>query len=95
MYSYRVNLEDHVFSNLRSVSTSDNSWGPISRENCCLIYAFLIQMIVMTAVIRSATFVSVCMTASTNLHDNMFNALSRATIYFFNTNSSGQLILFK
>jgi len=30
------------------------------------------------------------MNASKNLHNNMFNTLIRATIYFFNTNLSGK-----
>lgn len=91
-----MNLEDHVLSNTKSVTTSSKAhslltliWWPISRESCCIVYALLIFLMILTAAIRSFTFVSVCMTASINLHDKMFNALTRATIYFFNTNSSG------
>jgi ATP-binding cassette subfamily C (CFTR/MRP) protein 4 len=32
------------------------------------------------------------MKTSMNLHNNMFNAITRATMYFFNTNSSGKYI---
>jgi ATP-binding cassette subfamily C (CFTR/MRP) protein 4 len=32
------------------------------------------------------------MKASMNLHNKMFNAITRATMYFFNTNSSGKYI---
>lgn len=92
-----MNLEDHFLSNTNSETTSSNAhtlltflWWPMSRKSCCIIYAVLICMMILTAAIRSVTFVSVCMTASINLHDKMFNALTRATIYFFNTNSSGK-----
>jgi ATP-binding cassette subfamily C (CFTR/MRP) protein 4 len=33
-----------------------------------------------------------CMRASRKLHDNMFNSISRATMRFFNINSSGRIL---
>ncbi|XP_026805630.1 probable multidrug resistance-associated protein lethal(2)03659 isoform X2 [Rhopalosiphum maidis] len=42
--------------------------------------------------IRCAMFVTVLTRTSTNLHNNMFNAITRATMNFFNTNSSGRIL---
>jgi hypothetical protein len=37
-------------------------------------------------------FISVCMSASMNLHKKMLTAIMKATMLFFNTNSSGKNI---
>jgi len=91
-------LEDHVFPNAESKSTnisnfityllSDTPWI-ISRQFCVIMYSILNVTLLVVIFIRCAMFVSVLMGASMNLHNNMFNAITRATMYFFNTNSSG------
>lgn len=45
---------------------------------------------VSTTLIKTVTTISVCMKASMKLHDKVFYALTRANMYFFNTNSSGK-----
>ncbi|XP_060872271.1 probable multidrug resistance-associated protein lethal(2)03659 isoform X2 [Metopolophium dirhodum] len=99
--SYWVNLEDHVFHNAESKSTnisnfmtyveSDTPWV-ISRQFCVIIYAVINVAMLIVVLIRCATFVSVFIGASMNLHTSMFNAITRATMYFFNTNSSGRIL---
>lgn len=63
-----------------------------SRETCIIIFTVITFSMVTISLIGSATFVSVCMKASINLHNNMFNSITKATMYFFNTNSSGKII---
>ena len=41
---------------------------------------------------RSFMFFNIAMKASKKLHDSMFNGVTRATMYFFNTNSSGRIL---
>lgn len=41
---------------------------------------------------RALTFFSVCMKASIKLHDTMFRCITRATMSFFNNNSSGRIL---
>jgi len=67
-------------------------WWTISRQTCVIVFAVLTFSMILATLVRSATFVSVCMKASMNLHNKMFNAITRATMYFFNTNSSGKNI---
>lgn len=67
-------------------------WWTISRPTCVVVFAVLTFSMILATLVRSATFVSVCMKASMNLHNKMFNAITRATMYFFNTNSSGKIL---
>jgi len=93
---FRVNLEEHVFQNESSVSTSifndslNNIWWmTISRQTCINVFGCITFFLILITTIRLITFVSISMSASIRLHNNMFNTLIRATIYFFNTNLSG------
>ncbi|XP_060850595.1 probable multidrug resistance-associated protein lethal(2)03659 [Rhopalosiphum padi] len=99
--SYWVNLEDNVFRNTESKSTNISNFITdalsdtplvISREFCVIMYSIINIAMSLVIFIRCAMFVSVLMSASTNLHNNMFNAITRATMYFFNTNQSGRIL---
>lgn len=70
---------------------SSESWQ-FSREISVYIYSVIIAGLVIITLIRSFTFFTICMRASTKLHDNMFNSISRATMRFFNTNPSGRIL---
>lgn len=60
-----------------------------SRLTCIVIYTVLVISLIVAIFVRSAIFVTVCTRASLNLHNRMFDAIIRATMHFFNTNSSG------
>lgn len=68
-----------------------NNWH-LTREVFIYIYSALIVALVVIALIRSFVFFSICMRASTKLHDNMFNSITRATMRFFNTNPAGRIL---
>lgn len=92
----RVKLEESVFHNVNlSTPIITNSiytifsWS-INRETCIYIFTAITFLIVITISLKTLISVSVCMKASKNLHKNMFNALIRAKMNFFNTNLSGQ-----
>lgn len=53
------------------------------------IYAIIIILMIASLLIRASTIVSFFIAVSMSLHRKMFNAVIRATMYFFNTNSSG------
>ncbi|CAH0557608.1 unnamed protein product [Brassicogethes aeneus] len=72
-------------------STSEDFWH-FSRETSIYIYSTIIVLLVVSSLVRSFTFFSICMRASTNLHDNMFSSITRATMRFFNTNSAGRIL---
>lgn len=68
-----------------------NFWD-FSREMCIYIYSCIIVILIVVALARSFTFFTICMRASTHLHDNMFNSITRATMRFFNLNSAGRIL---
>lgn len=70
-----------------------SNWnGPFSRETCIHIFTVLTILTVIVTLMRSFSFFLMCMRASKKLHDTMFRCISRATMRFFNTNSSGRVL---
>ncbi|KNC31637.1 putative multidrug resistance-associated protein lethal(2)03659 [Lucilia cuprina] len=58
------------------------------------IYIFTIITVatIIITVTRSFLFFNVAMKASQNLHNSMFRGITRASMYFFNTNPSGRIL---
>jgi len=100
----RINLEEHVFSTTQQIEPEDNSplksnsshtsipWI-VCRKTCIIVFTVLTLSVIISTLVRSALFVSVCTTSSTNLHNRMLESIIRATMYFFNKNSSGYIII--
>lgn len=103
---FRVNLEVYIFCdssvtlycNSTQLSTIKNNhlsetllWWSVSRQTCITVYVILTLSLIIVVFVRCNLFVSFFMKASTNLHNNMLNAIIRATMTFFNTNSSGNV----
>lgn len=87
--SFWVNIEENSSINGTDVS----NWnGPFSRETCIHIFTVLTILTVIVTLMRSFSFFLMCMRASKKLHDTMFRCISRATMRFFNTNSSGRVL---
>ncbi|XP_016663044.1 probable multidrug resistance-associated protein lethal(2)03659 [Acyrthosiphon pisum] len=99
--TYWVNLEERVFGATKPISqnnstTVDSSveqmqWI-VSRNTCIIVFAALTILIVLATLAESTLLVSVCTTASTNLHNEMFHAITRSTMNFLNKNSSGRIL---
>lgn len=62
---------------------------PLDRQWCIYIFSAITAAMVIATLVRSASFVQLCTNASMNLHNNMFSAIVRSTMYFFNSNPSG------
>lgn len=56
------------------------------------IYSALTGLAICITLLRSFSFFGMCMRASMKLHDWMFRSISRATMRFFNTNTSGRVL---
>lgn len=86
---------------VRDVSGWDQFWEDFNQFFVDLyayeyfdLYAFAV-IILLTIVVslgRSFVFFQAAMRASKNLHNSMFMGISRASMYFFNTNPSGRIL---
>lgn len=95
--SFVISRRNHVkmyYSFLKANETDiDSKWDePISRNACMYVYTGLIVSTIVVTLTRSVSFFTTCMKASTRLHDHMFRCISRATMRFFNTNTSGRIL---
>lgn len=66
--------------------------SPLTRIECIYIFTGLTVLTIGVTLIRSFAFFGTCMRASIRLHDRMFRSISRATMRFFNTNTSGRVL---
>ncbi|KAF2880617.1 hypothetical protein ILUMI_25557 [Ignelater luminosus] len=85
-----VKIEEHRTSHHHS--TPVETYYSLSRKQCIIIYAILILTTVTVAVSRSFFFFTICMRASVNLHNKMFRSIIRASMRFFQTNTSGRIL---
>lgn len=65
---------------------------PLTREICLYFFCIITVTTVFITLLRSFIFFSMCMRSSMQLHDNMFDSITRATMRFFNTNSAGRIL---
>jgi ATP-binding cassette subfamily C (CFTR/MRP) protein 4 len=94
-YNHNDSFENDHYGNesfANDTSLENTYLGWLSRETCIYIYTALTVGTVVITLVRSITFFKVCMRASVNLHDLMFRSITRATMYFFNTNPSGRIL---
>lgn len=56
------------------------------------IYSTLMLIVLYLVFQRAFAFFCMCLKASRRIHNNLFHGIIRATMYFFNTNSSGRII---
>ncbi|PSN47504.1 hypothetical protein C0J52_02254 [Blattella germanica] len=67
------------------------SWLP-DTDTCIYVYTGLIVATVVFVLASVVCFFTMCMRASVRLHDAMFASITRATMWFFNNNPSGQIL---
>ncbi|XP_076648686.1 putative multidrug resistance-associated protein lethal(2)03659 isoform X2 [Halictus rubicundus] len=87
-----VNMEEKFVTDYDN-GTLEVHWdSPITRDICIYLYSALTVLTIGVTLVRSFIFFSTCMKASIKLHDRMFRSISRATMRFFNTNTSGRVL---
>lgn len=62
------------------------------RLNYVYIYTILIVVVLYLVFQRAMALFCFCLKASRRIHEKLFNGVTRAQMYFFNTNSSGRII---
>ncbi|XP_018322221.1 probable multidrug resistance-associated protein lethal(2)03659 [Agrilus planipennis] len=84
-------LEERQF-----LRNSTNSYGLphefLSTKTCMIIYAILIIGCFLTVSHRSFLFSKFAMNSSTRLHANMFDAILRVPLHFFDVNPMGRIL---
>ena len=68
----------------------DGSWWTSERH--IYFYSAFISTLLFLMMLRSFTFYRICLRVSIRLHDKMYWGITRATMYFFNTNSTGRIL---
>ncbi|XP_012525065.2 probable multidrug resistance-associated protein lethal(2)03659 isoform X2 [Monomorium pharaonis] len=86
-----VNIEEKYMKQTDDGVVEDSS-SPLTRLECIYIFSGLTLLTIVITLIRSWAFFWTCMRASIRLHDRMFRSISRATMRFFNTNTSGRVL---
>jgi len=103
---FRITREEYVLHNTISYNVSNNN-GTLSssdsfttllfssnfRQNCVILYAVILFVLVVTIIARCVTYVMFCTRASINVHNQMFDRFIKATMFFFNTRSSGNYLI--
>lgn len=91
---FRVNLEESrmLAGNGTIYDHEPESFWDFSRNVCIYVFSTISALTVIISFVRSFVFFTQCMRASRHLHDNMFTSLTRATMRFFNTNTSGRIL---
>ncbi|XP_076291879.1 putative multidrug resistance-associated protein lethal(2)03659 isoform X2 [Lasioglossum baleicum] len=87
-----VNMEEKYVEENSDGTLTDKFEDPNTRSIYIYVYSALTVLTIVVTLVRSFTFFSTCMNASVKLHDRMFRSISRATMRFFNTNTSGRVL---
>ncbi|XP_045502974.1 ATP-binding cassette sub-family C member 4-like isoform X2 [Colias croceus] len=66
--------------------------GPLNTSQYLYVYTTLIICCIFFITARAFMFFKVCMTASRNLHNDMFHSMLRGVMRFFDANSSGRIL---
>ncbi|GLV41664.1 uncharacterized protein CBL_06893 [Carabus blaptoides fortunei] len=92
--TFWVNLEESrmLKGNGTIYEHEPESFWDFSRNVCIYVFSAISALTVIISFLRSFVFFTTCMRASRHLHDNMFTSLTRATMRFFNTNTSGRIL---
>lgn len=86
--TYWVNQEE---SQMKDKDPKESRSGESDETNIYIFTGLVVATVVIT-LFRSFLFFNVAMTASKNLHNSMFRGVTRASMYFFNTNPSGRIL---
>ncbi|XP_017773823.1 PREDICTED: multidrug resistance-associated protein 4 isoform X1 [Nicrophorus vespilloides] len=73
-------------------STGSDPESLLTTYECIYIYSGIVVRMIIITLLRSVMYFKFSMKASTNLHNNMFRRIVRASMSFFHNNSSGIIL---
>ncbi|XP_046392391.1 ATP-binding cassette subfamily C member 4-like isoform X2 [Ischnura elegans] len=73
-------------------SGTDSLYKYLTRDICIYVYIGLVSVMILTVLIRSIYFYIICMKASNNLHNTMFESVVNTKMIFFHNNPSGRVL---
>lgn len=82
-----INVTHNTFSDDANAAEQNEH-----RNNYIMFYSVLMAVATYIFVHRTFAFYALCLRATTNLHDQVFRGISRATMFFYNTNPSGRIL---
>ncbi|XP_017068567.1 probable multidrug resistance-associated protein lethal(2)03659 [Drosophila eugracilis] len=75
-----------------SIWLQDLGWSVDAEMMDTYIFTVITVLTILVTVARSFLFFNLAMKASIRLHNSMFRGITRAAMYFFNTNPSGRIL---
>ncbi|KAH8377694.1 hypothetical protein KR093_006671 [Drosophila rubida] len=82
----------HVLESHLAVWLNQLGWSVDAEMLDTYIFTLITITTIALTLTRSFLFFNLAMKASTKLHNSMFRGISRAAMYFFNTNPSGRIL---
>lgn len=82
----------HVLENHLANWLNELGWSVDAEMLDTYIFTLITVATIVLTLARSFLFFNLAMKASTSLHNSMFRGISRAAMYFFNTNPSGRIL---
>ena len=89
-----TNSEHSTNTTSESKDTDDWHQGNIELATGIYVYSFLIGSFLMFSIFRAVYFFVYCLSSSSNLHNQMAEAVIRAPLSFFESNPVGNSIAF-
>ncbi|ALC47144.1 CG11897 [Drosophila busckii] len=86
-----VPVNDTLATNATTTLDNNSVEGDI-RQQLILFYATILSCTLIVYLMRTFGYFRMCLRISLRLHDRLFRGITRATMFFFNTNSSGRIL---
>lgn len=87
-HNHSVTIANYTKNN----GTASDISVEVVRQRFIIVYSLIMVILAYLSVHKTFAFFYLGLRISKNLHDKMFRGVTRATMYFFNTNPSGRIL---